>query len=54
MTTPGLFAVGGLQVQAPVSGLLHTNIQCQQLLTDLGLLRASRTLVAIYKETMYS
>jgi hypothetical protein len=54
MTTPGLFIVGGLRVQALVSGLLYSRIQRQQLLTDLGLFRASRTLAAVYKETMYS
>jgi hypothetical protein len=53
-TTPGLFAVSGLRVQALVSGLLYSKIQRQRLLTDLGLLKASRTLAAVYKETMYS
>jgi hypothetical protein len=52
--TPGFSAVSSLQVQAPVSGLLYSKIQRQRLLTDLGLLRASRTLAAVYKETMYS
>jgi hypothetical protein len=54
MTTPGFSAVSGLQVQAPVSELLYSKIQRQQLLTDLGLLRALRTLASVYKETMYS
>jgi hypothetical protein len=40
-TTPGLLAVSDLQVQAPVSGLLHSKIQRQRLLTNLGLLRFS-------------
>jgi hypothetical protein len=53
-TTPGLSAVSGLQVQALVFGLLHSKIQRQRLLTDLGLLRASRTLAAVYQEAMYS
>jgi hypothetical protein len=53
-TTTGLFVVSGLQVQAQVSGLLYSKIQRQLLLTDLGLLRASRTLAAVYQETMYS
>jgi hypothetical protein len=53
-TTPGLFAVSGLRVQALVSGLLYSKIQHQWLLTDLGLFRASRTLAAVYQETMYS
>jgi hypothetical protein len=53
MTTPGLSAVSGLQVQALVSRLLHSKIQRQRLLIDLGLLRASRTLTAVYQETMY-
>jgi hypothetical protein len=48
-TPPGLLAVRGLLVQALVSGLLYSNIQRQQLLTDLGLLRASRTLAAVSK-----
>jgi hypothetical protein len=52
MTTPGLLAVSGLQVQALVSGLLHSKIQRQRLLTDLGLLKASRTL-AVVSKTMY-
>jgi hypothetical protein len=52
-TTPGLSAVSGLQVQALVSRLLYSKIQRQRLLTDLGLLRASRTLAAVYQETMY-
>jgi hypothetical protein len=53
-TTPGIFAVSGLRVQALVSGLLYSKIQRQRLLTDLGLLKSSRTLAAVYKETMYS
>jgi hypothetical protein len=53
-TTPGLFAVSGLRVQALVYGLLYAKIQRQQLLTDLGLFGASRNLVVVYKETMYS
>jgi hypothetical protein len=52
--TSGPFAVSGLWVQALVSGLLYSKIQHQWLLTDLGLFRASRTLAAVYKETMYS
>jgi hypothetical protein len=36
------FTVSGLWVQAPVSGLLHSKIQRLRLLTDLGLLRASK------------
>jgi hypothetical protein len=52
-TTTGLFAVSGLRVQALVSGLLYSKIQRQRLLMDLGLFRASRTLAAVYKETMY-
>jgi hypothetical protein len=48
-TPPGLLAVRGLLVQALVSRLLYSNIQRQQLLTDLGLLRASRTLAAVSK-----
>jgi hypothetical protein len=36
------FAVSGLQVQAPVSGLLYSKIQPTRLLTDLGLLRATK------------
>jgi hypothetical protein len=54
MTTPGLSAISDLQVQALVSGLLYSKIQRQRLLMDLGLLRASRTLAAVYEETMYS
>jgi hypothetical protein len=53
MTTPGLLAVSGLLIQALVSGLLHSKIQRHWLITDLGLLRARRTLAAVYK-TMYS
>jgi hypothetical protein len=53
MTTPGLFAVSGLLVRALVYGLLYSKIQLHRLLTDLGLLRASRTLAGIYK-TLYS
>jgi hypothetical protein len=48
-----LLAISDLLVQALVSGLLHSNIQHQRLLKDLGLLRASRTLAAVYK-TMHS
>jgi hypothetical protein len=48
-----LLAVSGLLVQALVSGLLHSKIQCHQLIMDLGLLRASKTLAAVYK-TMHS
>jgi hypothetical protein len=48
-----LLAISGLLVQALVSGLHHSKIQRYQLLTDHGLLIASRTLVAVYK-TMYS
>jgi hypothetical protein len=40
MTTTGLFAVSGLQVQTLVSGLLYSKIQRQRLLTDLELFRA--------------
>jgi hypothetical protein len=40
-------------VLALVYGLLFSKIQRQRLLTDLGLLRALRTLAAVYK-TMYS
>jgi hypothetical protein len=36
------FAVSGLQVQALVSRLLYSKIQRQWLLTDLGLLRATK------------
>jgi hypothetical protein len=36
------FAVSGLRVQAPVSGLLYSKIQRSRLLTDLGLLRATK------------
>jgi hypothetical protein len=36
------FAVSGLQVQALVSGLLYSKVQHSRLLTDLGLLRASK------------
>jgi hypothetical protein len=39
-------------VLALVYGLLFSKIQRQRLLTDLGLLRALRTLAAVYK-TMY-
>jgi hypothetical protein len=53
MTNPGLPAVSGLPVLALVYGLLHSKIQRHRLLTDLGLLRASRTLPVVYK-TMYS
>jgi hypothetical protein len=49
MTTTGIFTVSGLRVQALVFGLLHSKIQHQRLLTDLGLFRASRTLAAVYK-----
>jgi hypothetical protein len=51
-TTPGLLAVSGLLVKALASELLHSKIQCHRLLTDLRLLRASRTLETVYK-TMY-
>jgi hypothetical protein len=36
------FAVSGLRVQALVSGLFYSKIQREQLLTDLGLLRAKK------------
>jgi hypothetical protein len=36
------FAVSGPRVQALVSGLLYSKIQCSRLLTDLGLLRATK------------
>jgi hypothetical protein len=36
------FAVSGLRVQALVSGLLYSKIQHSRLLTDLGLLRATK------------
>jgi hypothetical protein len=36
------FAVSGLRVQAPVSGLPYSKIQHSRLLTDLGLLRATK------------
>jgi hypothetical protein len=36
---PGLLAVSGLSVLAAVYGLLHSKIQRQQLLTDLGLVK---------------
>jgi hypothetical protein len=36
------FAVSGLRVQALVSGLLYSKIQRSWLLTDLGLLRATK------------
>jgi hypothetical protein len=36
------FAVSGLRVQALVSGLLYFKIQRSWLLTDLGLLRATK------------
>jgi hypothetical protein len=36
------FAVSGLRVQALVSGLLYSKIQRSRLLTDLGLLKASK------------
>jgi hypothetical protein len=52
-TTHGLLAVSGLPVLALVSRLLFSKIQCQRLLTDLGLFKALRTLVAVCK-TMYS
>jgi hypothetical protein len=52
-TTPESLAVSGLRVQALVSGLLYSEIQRQRLLTELGLRRASRTLAAVYQETMY-
>jgi hypothetical protein len=52
-TTPEPFAVSGLRVQALVSGLLYSEIQRQRLLTKLGMLRASRTLAAVYQEAMY-
>jgi hypothetical protein len=52
-TTPGLHAVSSLTVLALVFELLVSKIQRQLLLTDLGLLRALRTLAAVYK-TMYS
>jgi hypothetical protein len=51
-TTPGLRVVSGLSVLSLVYGLLHSKIQHQRLLTDLGLLRAPRTLAVVYK-TMY-
>jgi hypothetical protein len=53
VTTPEPFAVSGLRFQALVSELLYSEIQRQRLLTELGLLRASRTLAAVYQETMY-
>jgi hypothetical protein len=52
-TTPGLLAVSDLLVWALVYEFLHSKIQHHHLLTDLGLLRASRTLAAVDK-TMYS
>jgi hypothetical protein len=36
------FAVSGLRVQAPVSGLPYSKIQPTRLLTDLRLLRATK------------
>jgi hypothetical protein len=48
-----LLVVSGLLVQALVSKLLHSKIQRHQLLMDLGLLRASRTLAAVYKTVHY-
>jgi hypothetical protein len=51
-TTPRLLDVSVLPVLALVYGLLHSKIKCQWLLMDLGLLRAPRTLEAVYK-TMY-
>jgi hypothetical protein len=36
------FAVSGLRIQALVYGLLYSKIQRSRLLTDLGLLRASK------------
>jgi hypothetical protein len=36
------FAVSGLRVQALVSGLVYSKIQGSRLLTDLGLLRATK------------
>jgi hypothetical protein len=53
MTTHGLFVVSGLSVLALVSGPLFSKIRRQQLLTDLGLLRALRILAVVCK-TMYS
>jgi hypothetical protein len=53
MTTFGLLAVSGLPVLALVYGLLYSKIQHQRLLTDLELLRVSRTLAVVYR-TMYS
>jgi hypothetical protein len=53
ITTYELFVVSGLSVLALVSGLLFSKIQHQRLLTDLRLLRAQRTLAAVYT-TMYS
>jgi hypothetical protein len=53
MTTPRLLAVSGLPVLALVYGLLYSKIQHQRLLTDLELLRVSRTLAVVYR-TMYS
>jgi hypothetical protein len=52
-TTSGLLAASGLSVLSLVYGILHSKIQRQRLLTDLVLLRVSRTLAAVYK-TMYS
>jgi hypothetical protein len=52
-TTPGLLTVSGLSVLALVHRLLFSKIQHQRLLTDLGLLKALRTLAMVYK-TMYS
>jgi hypothetical protein len=53
MTALGLLAVSCLLVQALVYRLLFSKIQRQRLLTDLGLLRALRTLAVVYK-AMYS
>jgi hypothetical protein len=36
------FTVSSLRVEALVSGLLYAKIQCSRLLTDLGLLRATK------------
>jgi hypothetical protein len=41
-TTQDPFALSGLRVQAPVSGLLHSRIQPTRLLTDLGLRRVTK------------
>jgi hypothetical protein len=50
-STHRLFAVSGFSVPTLVSELLFSKIQRQRLLTDLGLLRALRTLAAVYKTT---